>query len=169
MYCPKCGQSQPSHEVRFCSRCGLPLHEISSWLETGDNSLLAGPPSVPQEPGKRRTAMRRGAKLVFLSAVVFPFAFILCAAAHTPFFLIFPATIFILGAAWALYARLFFEDAISPAHPQLSHFGKRPGSELPPVREPSGLPWQTKPSRTAEIVEPPSVTERTTNLLERKR
>jgi hypothetical protein len=76
---------------------------------------------------------------------------------------------FILGAAWALYARLFFEAAISPAHSQLSQFGKRPGSDLPPVREPSGLPWQTKPSYTAEIVEPPSVTERTTNLLERNR
>jgi hypothetical protein len=76
---------------------------------------------------------------------------------------------FILGVAWVLYARLFFEGALSPAHSQQSHFGKRSGSDLPPVREPPGLPWQTKPSRTAEIVEPPSVTERTTNLLERNR
>jgi hypothetical protein len=111
--------------------------------------------------------MRQGAKLVFLSVVLFPFAFGLCMAAHTPFFLMFPATIFILGAAWALYARLFFEDAISPAHPKLMHFGNR--SELSPAREPSDLPWQTKPARTAEIVEPPSVTDRTTNLLERNR
>jgi hypothetical protein len=167
MYCPKCGQSQPSLEVRYCSRCGLPLHEISQWLETGDNALLAGMPSLPEEPGKRRTAMRQGAKLVFLSAVVFPFAFGLCMAVHGPFFLIFPATMFILGLAWALYARLFYEDAISPAHSKATHFGNR--SELPPVREPSGLPWQTKPARTAEIAEPPSVTDRTTNLLERKK
>lgn len=29
MYCPRCGQEQVSAELRFCSRCGLPLNLVA--------------------------------------------------------------------------------------------------------------------------------------------
>jgi hypothetical protein len=35
MYCPRCGQQQASGDLRFCSRCGLPMGVISQVLANG--------------------------------------------------------------------------------------------------------------------------------------
>ena len=45
MYCPKCSQSQPSDETRFCSRCGFPLETVSVLI--GHDGAL--PPSDNQQ------------------------------------------------------------------------------------------------------------------------
>ena len=35
MHCPRCGQQQVSEEIKFCSRCGLPLGVISEAVAQG--------------------------------------------------------------------------------------------------------------------------------------
>lgn len=35
MHCPNCGQQQVSNEIRFCSRCGFPLGLVSELLAHG--------------------------------------------------------------------------------------------------------------------------------------
>ena len=35
MYCPRCGQEQVSSELRFCSRCGLPLNLVTEVVLNG--------------------------------------------------------------------------------------------------------------------------------------
>lgn len=35
MFCPQCGQQQISNEIRFCSRCGLPLNLIAEVTANG--------------------------------------------------------------------------------------------------------------------------------------
>ena len=36
MFCPRCGQEQASGELRFCSRCGLPMGIIAEVLANGE-------------------------------------------------------------------------------------------------------------------------------------
>ena len=35
MFCPQCGQQQVSEEIKFCSRCGLPLGVVSEVVGQG--------------------------------------------------------------------------------------------------------------------------------------
>ena len=35
MFCPRCGQQQASGDLRFCSRCGLPMGVVSEVLANG--------------------------------------------------------------------------------------------------------------------------------------
>ena len=39
MFCPQCGHRQVSNEMRFCSRCGLPLDLVTDLLVKSDNQL----------------------------------------------------------------------------------------------------------------------------------
>jgi hypothetical protein len=39
MFCPRCGHQQSSDKLRFCSRCGLPMDEVSEALAVSDLSV----------------------------------------------------------------------------------------------------------------------------------
>ena len=169
MYCPKCGQQQPSTDVRFCNRCGLGLTQLSLWLEHADRLIELPEVAPPLVPKKRRKRMRQGAKLMFLSAVLFPFAIMLCAIFDTPGPLIIPFTVFVVGLSWRLYSRLFIEDL-----PQEESASRIIGSRENRVLSAGGFPggglnWSSGRVHTAEIAQPPSVTERATVLLEKDR
>jgi hypothetical protein len=87
MYCPKCGQSQVSADVRFCSRCGFPLVAVGELLVTG------GVPPVhtqgyevsgakPVSP--RRRGVKQGAALLLVGILLLPFFGILHEAIGLP-------------------------------------------------------------------------------------
>ncbi|MDX6713125.1 MAG: hypothetical protein QOH96_4141 [Blastocatellia bacterium] len=169
MYCPKCGQQQPSSDVRFCNRCGLGLTQLSLWLEHADKLIELPEVAPSQVPKKRRKRMRQGAKLMFLSAVLFPFAMMLGVIFDSPGPLVIPFTVFLAGLSWTLYSRLFIEDL-----PQEESSSKVIGSRENRVLSAGGFPggginWSSGRVHTAEIAQPPSVTERTTVLLEKDR
>jgi len=166
MFCPKCGQQQVADNIRFCSRCGLPIHGLPEWLERG------GVPGVnevaaPVVASAKRVGIRRGAKLAFLSAVLAPIFFGLSIVTDSPGPLIVPFTVFLAGLALMLYAVIFWEDtprAVSPAQPATlrSQFGKTavgPGT----TNWTNGM--DARPVSTSELAQPPSVTEHTTKLL----
>ena len=59
MFCPQCGQQQVSEEIKFCSRCGLPLGVISETVAQG------GYLSQLAEVGSKKTIFNKKNGVVF--------------------------------------------------------------------------------------------------------
>src|SRR5205085_11525895 len=107
MYCPNCGQQQLSEEMKYCSRCGLALSVLAEWLTGG-----ALPPIMAREvtvspSSPRRRAMRRAAKLMFSSGVLFPVFLFISFVIHESGPMIIPVLLFFVSVVLMLYARLF--------------------------------------------------------------
>lgn len=170
MYCPRCGQQQISDEMRFCSRCGLPMSGLAEWLAV--NGLPAGRDKETQVAVRspRRKGIRRGAKVMFFSAVLLPIFLMLSLAAEEPGPLVVPFITFIVGLTITLYSRLFSEEYPLIKGQQTRTFEATPGGQaLPPA---SNIPQygvgNLTPTqvRTNELAQPPSVTDHTTKLLD---
>jgi len=171
MYCPNCGQQQISDEMRFCSRCGLALSGLAEWLAGG--RLPARPRDEAQPPAAlspRRKGIRRAAKLMFLSGVLFPVFLVFSLAADEGGPMVVPIILFFVSLVLMLYARLFSDKTVpAPAitqATQTSTLGSAStrGSLPPAVNNP--IPAGRQHVRTNELAQPPSVTENTTRLLD---
>ena len=182
MYCPKCGQSQVSAEVRFCSRCGFPLVVVGDLLVTGgvlpahmSGSEGMGVPVV----SARRRGVKRGFGLLLASFLLVPFFAILHEAISLPQeFMIFGAIGVLAGLIRIIYA-VFFEEAgpraprfIAPPQPYTPPIASRlhvgaqeslPAAQGVPVND-----YRQPQVHTAEIMHPPSVTDHTTRLLDKQ-
>ena|ERR1041385_8899023 len=145
MYCPNCGQQQVSDEMRFCSRCGFALSGLAEWLAGG---ILVRRAEEPRALSRRRKAIRRAAKLMFFSAVMFPIFLAISIGIDEPGPLFVPLIPFFISGVWMLYTRLFMDEV-----PQLTQ--APPRVSLPPQQV-----------RTNELIQVPSVTEHTTKLLD---
>lgn len=167
MYCPKCAQEQISDDAKFCTRCGLPLNGLAEWLAAGGNvSAEHQHNAATLTVSRRRKRIRQGAKLMFLGGVLLPIFFVLSLAVEEPGFLIIPLIILIFGASWALYSRLFTEE-IPPDQQNMPRALRSASGRatLPPASH-NPLGNFVKPQvETGEMRRPPSVTERTTHLL----
>jgi hypothetical protein len=168
MYCPRCGQQQISDEMRFCSRCGLLMSGLAEWLAAG--GPLAGKPQETHVAmtSPRRKGIRRGAKVMFFSVVLFLIFLMLAIAVDEPGPLVIPFITFIVGLTITLYSRLFGDQypAIRNTAPEQMGSPVMPATQLPPA---SSIPIYTAPHvRTNELVQPPSVTENTTKLLDQE-
>src|SRR5947209_8113358 len=108
MHCPRCGQPQVSNEVRFCSRCGFRLDIVTELLK--NDGALVPQTGAPSQSAMRRRRTRQGAKLMFISAFLMPFALALSIATDSPGPLIIPPTVFLMGLFWLLYFRFFGEE-----------------------------------------------------------
>ena len=175
MYCPNCGQQQISDEMRFCSRCGLALSGLAEWLAAGG---LPGKGGMPAKRGDespvsasspRRRGIRRAAKLMFFSAVLFPVFLVLSLAIEEGAPMIIPFAVFFVALVLMVYARLF-SDKTTPVNNQAvqtSALGSTSArGSLPPA---ANIPMPgvgRQRVRTNELVQPPSVTENTTRLLD---
>jgi hypothetical protein len=75
MFCPDCGQQQVSEDIRFCSRCGLPLSIVAAVAANG--GML--PESGSKKPFlNRRTGMAIGVVwILFFLVILTPVAKIL--------------------------------------------------------------------------------------------
>lgn len=170
MYCPKCGQQQIADNLNFCSRCGLPINEVSKWLEGNASLTTSGTGTPLKSHSAKRKGIRRGAKLMFTSGVLFPIFFLFGIVVGGPAPLFIPLTIFLAGLSRMLYSRIFGDDSSSIKIEQTEP------SKLSSMLRNKSLPsvsdiW-TKNSaepqfKTAELVKPPSITEHTTTLLDK--
>lgn len=165
MYCPKCGQQQMADHTRFCSRCGLPIDGLAQWM-AGDA------PPAPRDQGlavavsPRRKGIRRGAKVLFLSAMLTPVFFVLSLLADAGEPMIFPFLLFIVGLAVILYSIIFKEKSIgTTTHTRTVSLGSGFGSNALPPASQTWPPSRAAAVRTSELAQPPSVTENTTKLL----
>jgi len=171
MYCPNCGQQQISHEMRFCSRCGLALSGLPEWLASGGAPARAlEQPNVSlQSP--RRKGIRRGGKIMFISGVLFFVFLVISLAIDEGALMIVPFLIFFVGLVLMLYARLFSSPlpSVKTQHYAAPSLGPMPaGGALPPA---SNIPMYDSLEqrvRTKELAQPPSVTEHTTRMLDKE-
>jgi hypothetical protein len=168
MFCPKCGQ-QSSDEVRFCPRCGLSLASLPAYIAGNDFTSNRPDPARQEELTAKRRGTRRGAKLMFFSVVLFPIFFGLCFLVDNPVPLFVPFTLFLTGLVMIVYARLFGDELI-PVHYGAGRRDLAAGAERPALGAPQFTPaplFNQQRANTAEIYQPPSVTENTTKLLDK--
>ncbi len=173
MHCPNCGQQQVSKETKFCSRCGLPLSLVSEVLVHGGHL-----PQLAQLDKESNTIFTRKNGMVFSL-----FWFI--------FFVPFMASVFggvfnieVLGEIFALVgvfgSMLIFIFS-------LAYLKKTPKHNFSPQPAPAGLYGQANPAlppqqsipvsayqapsagswRDTNDLQPASITENTTKLLEK--
>jgi hypothetical protein len=181
MFCPQCGQQQVTGVIRFCSRCGFPLDGVVQLLNNGGLVPVYRDPDEPVAVSPRRKGVKQGGLLLLLGAVIVPILGMLASFSNAAFLEILTALAaiicFIGGPLRMLYAGVFEEGAPRPfrpygppptpmpVHPQ--QFGppvQRPALTPPPARAQGG--WR-RPN-TAELANPPSVTENTTRLLDKE-
>lgn len=175
MYCPRCSQQQISDDVSFCTRCGFQLGPVKELLASGGAGQQMA--SQTKHGSERRKKLRLGYKLMFFGLMLLPVFLAIAIAADSPGPLVVPSLVFMAGLTRALYSWLFDEEtpALPGMQPTFAHAsGDSRGAQSPPmsVSPPTLAPGSfgelpAQRGRTAEIVQPPSVTERTTNLLKK--
>lgn len=179
MFCPQCGQQQVAGIIRFCSRCGFPLDGVVQLLNSGGMLPVYRAPDEPVQISPRRKGVKQGGLLMLSGALIVPILGMFASFTNATFIEILAALAaiicFIGGPLRMFYAAVFEEGApktfrpfVAPApmpmHPQ--QFGppvQRPALTPPPARAQGA--WR-RPN-TAELANPPSVTENTTRLLEK--
>ena len=180
MYCPQCGQQQASSEMRFCSRCGFPLGGVAELLAQGGVLKAGGEELRENALSPRRRGVRQGILMMLLGAVIVPILAILNAhqddTAMLEVLVAVSAVIFFAGGLMRVLYALLFEPStpgvkghlpadISLAVPAQLKAGGR-ASALPQAQ---GIPvseFTPRRMTTAELAQPPSVTENTTRLLD---
>lgn len=181
MFCPQCGQQQIPGTVRFCSRCGFPLDGVIQLLGNGGILPLYRDPEEPAPMSPRKKGVRQGGMLLLSGAVIVPILAMFANFTNATFIEILAALAaiicFIGGPLRMLFAAVFEEGAPkpfrpygppTPMHAPPQHFAPQPQRPVltpPPARAQGG--WRSRPN-TAELANPPSVTENTTRLLEKK-
>ena len=177
MYCPRCGQEQISSELRFCSRCGIPLNLITE--------VVAHNGSLPQleEAVKNKTLFTRRNGLIFSL-----FWFLIFVLVLTPLFGIadideMAGVTAILGTMGGLILMLASLTLLKKtpknqnfdnpqfAQNEMRHLNQGRQSALPPQQSipvssyapPPAGSWQSN----TEDLQPTSVTEETTKLLKK--
>lgn len=172
MHCPRCGQQQISGEVRFCKSCGFPLDGVRELLISGGLSSPIEEESHQPRQSPRRQGVRQGVILLFITVVLMPLTMIMGNQARflIPMFLM-------AGLMRILYAVIFQEGAPRKKQQQfntlpdvppgtLDHLGTATrGTALPPAQSIPVTVFDARRVDTREMVNPPSVTEHTTKLL----
>jgi endogenous inhibitor of DNA gyrase (YacG/DUF329 family) len=165
MYCPNCGQQQISEEMRFCSRCGLALSGLAEWLAGGRVPAKQVDDKQVTALSPRRKGMRRAAKVMFFSAVLFPIFLAMSIGVNDGGPMAIPFIVFFVGLVLMLYARLF-SDKTAPAPKQVAQTSTTTRGSLPPAANIPMPDFGRQQVRTNELAQPPSVTENTTRLLD---
>jgi hypothetical protein len=169
MFCPKCSQPQASDETRFCPRCGFLLAGLKELVAGGGLVAASASDAPARGPSPRRRGIRQGARLLFLSVVLFPLLYGFCFVIDSPLPLAISGSLFLAGLALMLYARLFSESLL-PA------WGCKEDAQLGESANDYALPFTARapaaalgpqPANTSEMIRPASVVDHTTSLLER--
>ena len=174
MYCPKCGQQQISDEMKFCSRCGLQISGLTEWVAAGGVPATNAAVKKISSFSPRQKGIRLGAKVMFVSGVLFPVLLAISLAVGEGGPMILPVVIFFVGLVIMLYARLFREDIPSFESDlvQTSRLAAvSAASALPPASTipiPDAGDFARPRVRTNELAQRPSITEHTTKLLDQE-
>ena len=172
MFCPRCGQERTSQETSFCSRCGFLLTGATELLLTGGAPL---PPSVGSDSPRSR-GIKQGLFMFLLVFVVAPILGMISVFALDVEPWPMGIAIFLLGGGGLLriaYA-LMFESKFAPALPEGRHDRELNSSTtivspaaLPPLAASEYISPQSGRWLDTNDLEPTSVTESTTKLLEK--
>jgi hypothetical protein len=166
MYCPRCSQQQVSVEVIFCTRCGFQLSGVKALLATDGGLPARTTDSRASRWLPSRKGARLGVKLIFFSVILLPLFFALSFTFNTPIPFWFPALSFLTGLTCVLYAAIFGEDILPSKQKVPSAFSEMV-VDVPALNSPAIGELGAMRVNTAEMIQPPSITENTTNLLRR--
>lgn len=174
MFCPKCSQQQISDETRFCSRCGFELNVVKALLASDDAPQTGE--IQKSDRSLRKRDMTVGAGVMFFFALIAAAITVDMPPSHS-------SRIVLLFAAWLILTLLinikpiiqYFlrAETAAPATDDFSvsktfsKFASRDKNALPEARSTPAADLIMPNLNTAEMIQPPSVTENTTNLLER--
>jgi predicted lipid-binding transport protein (Tim44 family) len=154
MLCPNCGKKS-SIDQKFCRSCGMSLEAVSKAIAFHQSVIDSNKPSVRDE----NSVLRRMAIMLFWGIVVFLMGGVILGVSkkmlHNDLVGLIGLVILIAGAILATYA------VISPLWQQANK--SRQATE-PKSRIELESNAQTLPERLS--ASPPSITERTTNILE---
>ena len=164
MFCPRCGQ-QCLMDVRFCSRCGLPLNVIAE--VTANQGMPTGSPGPTSYTPTRPRGLRIGTIIMLVALVLTPLFFCLSIAADGPAPLLVPLTVFLTGLCFVLYSRAFKDDlpVQYKTHQHRAMNPKNPSLLVLPDRSTITSSGPRKVN-TADMVEPSSVTDHTTQFFD---
>lgn len=179
MHCPRCGQQQNSHEVRFCSRCGFLMNGLAEIVSNG--GVLQQ--NEPQLPTPRRRGVRQGGAWFLFGVFIVPLLGVLSLLISFPEeFIGLAAIIFFLGGLLRMVYALIFESG-NPNDKTLEEnvyqtaqkiLKKQPqANALPPQQifpaDSYAPPTQQQGNwRDTNDLTPPSVTDNTTKLLQKE-
>ena len=180
MFCPQCGQQQVTGVIRFCSRCGFPLDGVIQLLGNGGMIPVYRSPDEPVQISPRRRGIKQGGLLFLSGILIVPILAMFASFASGSTFLEILAALaaiicFIGGPLRMLYAAIFEEGAPRPVlaygpppamHVQQQFAAHVHKPALPPQQ--ARMPPSWRRPNTAELVNPPSVTENTTRLLDKE-
>ena len=176
MYCPNCSQQQVSEEVRFCSRCGFSLIAVRELIASGGALLEHGGGAQAGQISPGQRVVRRGAWMMLASLALTVVVGILSAIDDDfAVLLLLPLLGFVIGVVQVLYGVFVSEKRARrkraasqpPAVPIMpGQLGTAARPELPPPRVAPIESFAAPRVDTAKMVQPPSVTENTTRLLD---
>ena len=182
MYCPRCGQEQATDSMRFCSRCGFAMEGAMHLLAHGGMLPMYQPPPGEKTISPRRKGVKQGALLMLIGAILVPIFGVMAGFAPGRldnlfgFFAALSAVICFLGGPLRMLFAAVFEEGAPPTQFMSQMNYKTPAQAIPQARV-SALPpapavnpagqWRQRP-QTAEINPPSSVTDSTTQLLDRE-
>jgi len=171
MHCPRCGQQQISGEVRFCKSCGSSLDGVRELLASGGISSAIEKEGRQPRESPRRQGVRHGIILLFIMMVLMPLTMLLGKANFLP------PMFLMAGLMLILYAVIFQEGAprkkkrqfnmlpdVAPSTIDQLETPLR-STALPPAQVVPVTAFNARRADTREMVNPPSVTEHTTKLL----
>ncbi|MEQ1603709.1 MAG: zinc ribbon domain-containing protein [Pyrinomonadaceae bacterium] len=179
MFCPQCGQERLSVETSFCSRCGFLLTGTADLLQMGGLIPRTSAPVGFFAPSPRTRGIKQGLFIFLLSFLIVPLIIVLLLVinARTPAVAVIASIILVMGGllrmayAWMFESpvpggRTIEENAISAAQSLLN----RPSNaQLPPQQSYPASSYEAPATgswRDTNDLEPRSVTEGTTRLLE---
>ena len=177
MYCPQCGQLQVSDVTRFCSRCGFLLEGVIAVLAAG-GAVPTRYVQARKQLSPRSKGVRQGAMMMLSTILIVPIVSIISVfiLGHPEVIIPLAAmSLFIGGLVRILYALIMedpnpqmnFEQMAGYAPPAVPQFQPPVRhTALPPQSANTAANWRPRPN-TAEIYQPPSVTENTTRLLDK--
>jgi hypothetical protein len=177
MFCPQCGQERISQETNYCSRCGFLLTVTSELLPTGGTLPENLLPAVPVTLSPRSRGIRQGAFMFLLTFVIAPIVgFLSMAIGLRPWPVGIVVALLGLGGLLRMAYALLFETgypagtslkaADAPLPGRTSTQGSLPPQHTYPASEytsPQPGHW-----RETNDLEPASVTETTTKLLDKE-
>ena len=183
MYCPRCGQEKNSGDLRFCSRCGLPLGLVTEFVANGG--------TLPQlaELNKNNKLLTRNNGIKFSLVWFLVLTFLLTpilAIAGGEDIVAFTAVLGFIGGLILILASFLFlknepkwaanENFLQAANvqPQRNFQSAPQNAALPPqqtqaAREYAAPANNWRAPDTGELVQPGSVTEETTKLLSKEK
>lgn len=171
MHCPQCGQQIISDDMRFCKHCGFALNGVKELLAPSER-LKEGPPGllnirIGADPRSLK-GLNQAAYLLLLAfvPVVLAIAQGVFSFNLLPPLLLIKAFFVLLGISTVRFGYALYEAKQEWKPPKKAQIGTTTQTlESHQTGSASVSAFGPQPVNTAEIFQPPSITEHTTKLL----